>query len=63
MCGVKKFQDEPKSVIGEACWWRACSGERHKRQQSSDNGSSYIAGDLCEWLDDRGMQHTHARYH
>jgi putative transposase len=23
----------------------------------SDNGSSYIAGDLAEWLEDRGMTH------
>jgi putative transposase len=23
----------------------------------SDNGSSYIAGDLAEWLEDRGIKH------
>ncbi len=30
----------------------------------SDNGSSYIAGDLAEWLDDRGIRHIRgAPYH
>jgi transposase InsO family protein len=30
----------------------------------SDNGSSYISGDLAKWLDDRNMQHTRgAPYH
>jgi transposase InsO family protein len=30
----------------------------------SDNGSSYIAGELADWLDERDMQHTRgAPYH
>ena len=30
----------------------------------SDNGSSYISGDLAEWLDDRRMKHVRgAPYH
>jgi transposase InsO family protein len=30
----------------------------------SDNGSSYIAGDLARWLDDRKIKHLRgARYH
>jgi transposase InsO family protein len=30
----------------------------------SDNGSSYIAGELAEWLDDRNMEHVRgAPYH
>ena len=30
----------------------------------SDNGSSYISGDLAEWLDDRSMEHVRgAPYH
>ena len=29
----------------------------HKPRLLSDNGSSYIAGDLADWLDDKGMQH------
>ncbi len=36
----------------------------HKPRLLSDNGSSYIAGDLAEWLDDRNMQHVRgAPYH
>ena len=29
----------------------------HKPRLLSDNGSSYIAGDLAEWLEDNGMDH------
>jgi putative transposase len=30
----------------------------------SDNGPSYIAGDLAEWLEDQGMRHTRSKpYH
>ena len=29
----------------------------HKPRLLSDNGSSYIAGDLAEWLGDRGIRH------
>ncbi len=36
----------------------------HKPRLLSDNGSSYIAGDLAEWLDDRDMEHIRgAPYH
>jgi transposase InsO family protein len=36
----------------------------HKPRLLSDNGSSYIAGDLADWLDERDMQHTRgAPYH
>ncbi len=36
----------------------------HKPRLLSDNGSSYISGDLAEWLDDRGMKHVRgAPYH
>ncbi len=36
----------------------------HKPRLLSDNGSSYIAGDLAEWLDDRDMKHIRgAPYH
>jgi len=36
----------------------------HKPRLLSDNGSSYIAGDLAEWLEDRDMEHTRgAPYH
>ena len=36
----------------------------HKPRLLSDNGSSYIAGDLAKWLDDRDMEHIRgAPYH
>jgi transposase InsO family protein len=36
----------------------------HKPRLLSDNGSSYIAGDLADWLDDRDMEHVRgAPYH
>jgi len=36
----------------------------HKPRLLSDNGSSYISGELADWLDDRGMDHTRgAPYH
>ncbi len=36
----------------------------HKPRLPSDNGSSYISGDLAEWLDDRSMEHVRgAPYH
>ena len=30
---------------------------RHRPRLLSDNGSSYIAGDLAQWLEDQGMAH------
>ena len=36
----------------------------HKPRLLSDNGSSYISGDLAEWLEDHGMDHLRgAPYH
>ncbi len=36
----------------------------HKPRLLSDNGPSYISGDLAEWLDDRCMEHVRgAPYH
>jgi transposase InsO family protein len=36
----------------------------HKPRLLSDNGSSYISGDLAEWLDDRSIEHVRgAPYH
>lgn len=32
----------------------------HKPRLLSDNGSSYITGDLAEYLEDKGMQHVRA---
>ena len=31
---------------------------RHRPRLLSDNGSSYIAGDLANWLEDKGMDHV-----
>ncbi len=30
----------------------------HKPRLLSDNGSSYISGDLADWLEDHGMKHV-----
>jgi len=36
----------------------------HRPRLLSDNGASYISGDLAEWLDDKGMDHVRgAPYH
>ena len=36
----------------------------HKPRLLSDNGSSYISGDLAEWLEDQSMEHVRgAPYH
>ena len=36
----------------------------HRPRLLSDNGPSYISGDLAEWLDDRSMDHVRgAPYH
>jgi len=36
----------------------------HRPRLLSDNGSSYISGDLAKWLEGRGMQHSRgAPYH
>ncbi len=36
----------------------------HKPRLLSDNGASYISGELADWLEDNGMQHTRgAPYH
>ena len=36
----------------------------HKPRLLSDNGASYISGDLADWLNDKGMEHVRgAPYH
>jgi len=36
----------------------------HKPRLLSDNGSSYVSGELAEWLGDKGMKHSRgAPYH
>ena len=37
---------------------------RHRPRLLSDNGPSYVSGELRDWLDERGMAHTRGRpYH
>lgn len=36
---------------------------RHRPRLLSDNGSSYIAGDLAEWLENQGMTHIRGAPH
>jgi transposase InsO family protein len=36
---------------------------KHKPRLLSDNGSSYISGDLAEWLEDKGMDHVRGAPH
>ena len=42
-----------------------CDGAEviHKPRLLSDNGSSYISGDLADWLDDQGMGHVRGAPH
>ena len=59
LCATMKVSDVTET-LGMAL---AASGlERanvvHRPRLLSDNGSSYIAGDLAEWLDDRGVRHV-----
>jgi RNA-directed DNA polymerase len=36
----------------------------HRPRLFSDNSSSYVAGDLAKWLEDKGIEHVRgARYH
>ena len=35
----------------------------HRPRLLSDNGASYISGDLAEWLDDREMDHVRGAPH
>ena len=41
-----------------------CATVRHRPRLLSDNGASYIASELAEWMRDHGMQHVRgAPYH
>ena len=35
----------------------------HKPRLLSDNGSSYVSGNLAVWLGDKGMKHSRGPYH
>lgn len=51
--------DDVKDTIELALKASACDQPRivHRPRLLSDNGSSYIAGDLATWLDDKQMKH------
>jgi RNA-directed DNA polymerase len=41
-----------------------CATVVHRPRLLSDNGASYVAGDLAKWLEDNGMEHVRgAPYH
>ncbi len=55
-------QQRPKDVTAAMDLALTASGldqvkVRHRPRLLSDNGSSYIAGDPAEWLEDQGMTH------
>ena len=41
-----------------------CVNKKNRPRLLSDNGASYISGELADWLDEKGMPHTRgAPYH
>ena len=55
----KKRLDDALDFTGLVQVW-----VKHKPRLLSDNGPSYIASDLADYLDDKGMDHTRGRpYH
>ena len=70
--GINKYLPELRSLRGSAFYTRIAllaSGcdqvsVLHKPRLLSDNGSSYVSGELAEWLSDEGMDHVRdAPYH
>jgi putative transposase len=59
LCTTMKAEDVT-DTLALALKASGCDQARvvHKPQLLSDNGSSYIAGDLADWLKDRGMDHV-----
>jgi putative transposase len=65
LCTTMKVEDVT-ATLGLALEASGCDQAhvRHKPRLLSDNGASYIAGDLADWLDDRKMTHVRgAPYH
>jgi transposase InsO family protein len=58
LCTTMKAEDVTETVE-RALTASGCASARraHRPRLLSDNGSSYIAGDLAEWLDERGISH------
>ncbi len=58
--------DDVTETLGLALKASGCDQAEvaHKPRLLSDNGSSYISGDLADWLEERGMDHVRgAPYH
>ena len=65
LCGTMKAEDVT-DTLELALQASGCDQARvvHKPRLLSDNGPSYISGDLAKWLDGKGMKHTRgAPYH
>ena len=68
-CKICKRKDREETLHLHEEWRYEASGCNranvvHKPRLLSDNGSSYISGDLAEWLEDHGMDHLRgAPYH
>ena len=65
LCITMKADDVTKT-LKLALEASGCDGANvvHKPRLLSDNGSSYISGDLAEWLENQGMDHVRgAPYH
>jgi transposase InsO family protein/transposase-like protein len=58
LCGTMRAQDVT-DTLDIALAASGCDSAKvvHKPRLLSDNGSSYIAGDLAEYLSDKGMKH------
>ena len=58
LCATMKAEDVTETVE-RALTASGCESAQgaHRPRLLSDNGSSYIAGDLAEWLEDRGIRH------
>ena len=58
LCGTMRAEDVT-DTLDIALAASGCDSAKvvHKPRLLSDNGSSYIAGDLAEYLEDKGMKH------
>jgi putative transposase len=59
LCGTMRAEDVT-ATLDIALTASGCDSAKvlHKPRLLSDNGASYIAGDLAEYLEDKGMQHV-----
>ena len=64
LCTTMKAEDVT-DTLDLALKASGCDSARvkHKPRLLSDNGSSYISGDLAEWLEDKGMDHVRGAPH